>query len=131
MSGAVQNRRGTVFPCPTNANFTGKKYLAVAMNTAGTDADLIEAGTAPALGLLQDDAADFSGTTTGRVSVVVEGPSLAIAGAAFNANVLLMPGTGGKLIAATTGKHAIALSLQAAGADGDEVNVLVIHGYQL
>lgn len=60
--------------------------------------------------------------------VDVQGTAIVTAGAAFSKDVALMVGTDGKLIAhdANGGKHAVARSMEAASADGQLVEVLLV-----
>lgn len=64
-------------------------------------------------------------TSTLPVSVVVAGPTLAVAGAAVAAHKFLTCDGSGKLIEAAAGEKVIARALEAAGADGDLFEVLV------
>lgn len=75
-----------------------------------------------AFGITRSDAAIGDPTP-----VDVQGTAIVTAGAAFNKDVPLMVGTNGKLIAhdADGDKHAVARSMEAATADGDQVEVLL------
>ena len=76
-----------------------------------------------AFGITRSDAAIGDPTP-----VDVQGTAIATAGAAFSKDVPLMVGTDGKLIAhdADGDKHAVARSMEAATADGQLVEVLLV-----
>ena len=57
-------------------------------------------------------------------SVRAQGISFAIAGAAVAAGVRVMTDANGAIVAATTGKQAIGISLKAAAAAGDVITIL-------
>jgi len=85
----------------------------------GFDGALASAG-APIKGM-----ADVDGETGVPLTVDVMGSSIATAGAAFVKDAELEVGAAGKLITKTTG-IAVARSLEAATADGDKVEVLLL-----
>lgn len=96
---------------------------ALVNNRAVTLAGAYPSSGALALGITRSDAASGD-----PVPVDVQGTAIVEAGAAFSADVPLMVGTSGKLIAhdGDGDKHAVARSLQAATADGQMVEVLLV-----
>jgi len=96
---------------------------ALANNRAVTQAGAYPSAGGLAFGLTRSDAA--SGDPT---PVDVQGTAIATAGAAFSKDVPLMVGTDGKLIAhdGDGDKHAVARSMEAATADGQLVEVLLV-----
>jgi len=87
-----------------------------------------QAGNYPAAGGLAFGITRTDAATGDPLPVDVQGTALAEAGAAFDADVPLMVGTSGKLIAhdGDGDKHAVARSIDAATADGDVVEVLLV-----
>lgn len=75
---------------------------------------------ATALGIAETDAAIGE-----QVAVSVHGTAIAEAGGAFVVGDQLQVGTGGKLVLQTTGT-VVARAMQAAAADGDLVEVLLL-----
>jgi len=96
---------------------------ALANNRAVTQAGAYPAAGGLAFGLTRSDAAIGDPTP-----VDVQGTAIATAGAAFSKDVPLMVGTNGKLIAhdGDGDKHAVARSMEAATADGQLVEVLLV-----
>ena len=93
---------------------------ALTNNRAVNQAGAYPAAGGLAIGITRSDAAIGDPTP-----VDVQGTAIATAGAAFAKDVGLQVGTDGKLIAATTGTP-VARSLEAATADGQLVEVLLI-----
>jgi hypothetical protein len=74
-----------------------------------------------AVGVLQDTP-----NAVGRAArVAVDGESLVVAGASYGAGAALSHNSSGRAIAATSGLCVIGYSLEAAGADGDLVRMLL------
>lgn len=96
---------------------------AMVANRATTQAGAYPAAGGLAFGITRSDAAIGDPTP-----VDVHGTAIATAGAAFSKDVPLMVGTDGKLIAhdGDGDKHAVARSMEAATADGEEVEVLLV-----
>ncbi len=92
-------------------------------NRAVTLAGAYPSAGALAFGITRTDAASGD-----PIPVDVMGTAIAEAGAAFSADVPLMVGTSGKLIAhdGDGDKHAVARSMEAATADGQMVEVLLV-----
>src|ERR1044072_2616129 len=91
------------------ADLSGKLFYCVKVDT---DEDIILAGAGEAcLGIIREAAVQDK-----PVTVQYGGIAKVIAGAAFNAGVLLAADSGGKVQLATTGQYAIGMALQAAGA---------------
>ena len=89
---------------------------------------LNQAGNYPAAGGLAFGITRSDAATGDPTPVDVQGTAIATAGAAFSKDVPLMVGTDGKLIAhdGDGDKHAVARSMQAATADGQLVEVLLV-----
>ncbi len=87
-----------------------------------------QAGNYPAAGGLAFGITRSDAATGDPTPVDVQGTAIATAGAAFSKDVPLMVGTDGKLIAhdGDGDKHAVARSMQAATADGQLVEVLLV-----
>jgi len=87
------------------------QFLAVKLDSRGR---VVKAGIGDhAIGILQDNPPAGSGA-----NVRMLGISKVKAGDAFEVGTVLMPGEGGRLVAATTGYYPVALALEAAtGAD--------------
>ena len=114
---------GIVLSFKTDEDLSSSKYRCVLL---GTD-DLVgitTSTTVPATGITTADVADGSSTAV-AVSVQLSGVACAEAGAAVNAGVAVMADTGGKVITCTQGNIAIGMALEAAGADGDLIPVLI------
>lgn len=96
---------------------------ALVNNRAVNQAGAYPAAGGLAFGITRSDAAIGDPTP-----VDVQGTAIATAGAAFDKDVPLMVGTDGKLIAhdADGDKHAVARSMEAATADGQLVEVLLV-----
>lgn len=94
----------------------------LANNRAVNQAGAYPAAGGLAFGVTRSDAAIGDPTP-----VDVHGTAIATAGAAFNKDVPLMVGTDGKVVAhdGDGDKHAIGRSLEAATADGEEVEILL------
>jgi hypothetical protein len=92
-------------------------------NRAVTQAGAYPAAGGLAFGITRSDAAIGDPTP-----VDVQGTAIVTAGAAFAKDVPLMVGTNGKLIAHDNDgdKHAVARSMEAATADGQLVEVLLV-----
>jgi hypothetical protein len=92
-------------------------------NRAVTQAGAYPAAGGLAFGITRSDAAIGDPTP-----VDVQGTAIVTAGAAFSKDVPLMVGTNGKLIAHDNDgdKHAVARSMEAATADGQLVEVLLV-----
>lgn len=110
-------------------NFTAKtavgKYLAVMGN--GTDGQVVLANSST--GNLIGVTTDASANTDERLDVVLEGPTLAIAGAAFAVGDLLTCDANGKLVKAIPAVggsvSVVAWAIQGASALNDVVEVYV------
>lgn len=87
-----------------------------------------QAGNYPAAGGLAFGITRSDAATGDPTPVDVQGTAIATAGAAFSKDVPLMVGTDGKLVAhdGDGDKHAVARSMQAATADGQLVEVLLV-----
>ncbi|MDO8903971.1 capsid cement protein [Hydrogenophaga sp.] len=87
-----------------------------------------QAGAYPAAGGLAFGITRTDAAIGDPTPVDVQGTAIVTAGAAFSKDVPLMVGTNGKLIAhdADGDKHAVARSLEAATADGQLVEVLLV-----
>lgn len=87
-----------------------------------------QAGNYPAAGGLAFGITRSDAATGDPTPVDVQGTAIATAGDAFSKDVPLMVGTDGKLIAhdGDGDKHAVARSMQAATADGQLVEVLLV-----
>lgn len=96
---------------------------ALANNRAVNQAGAYPAAGGLAFGITRSDAAIGDPTP-----VDVQGTAIVTAGAAFSKDVALMVGTNGKLIAHDNDgdKHAVARSMEAATADGQLVEVLLV-----
>lgn len=82
--------------------------------------------SAPSAGARADGILQNAPDTQGQAaSVAILGRSKAEAGAAFDADVQLTPGTNGKLVELGTGEVGLATSIDAATADGDVVAVIL------
>lgn len=82
-------------------------------------------GNYPAAGGAAFGVTNTSGANGDRVPVDVMGTSIATAGDVIDEDDLLQVGTDGKLVPHTTGV-AVAKALQAAGADGERFDVLLL-----
>ena len=98
------------------ADLSAKLYYIAKVDT---DEDIILAGDGEAaLGVIREgNIADKP------VTVQTGGVAKVIAGAAFNAGVLVASDNAGKAVLATTGEYAIGMALQAAGAANEIVSV--------
>lgn len=107
----------------TGIDLSSSKYCCVSL-ASDNQLDLAVTNTINALGVLTDDVADGSATAK-PVSVAISGVCKVVAGAACAAGLPVMVTTGGKVIAATTGKHIIGITLETAAADGDIVSMII------
>lgn len=82
-------------------------------------------GNYPTAGGAAFGVTNTSGANGDRVPVDVMGTSIATAGDVIDEDDLLQVGTDGKLVPQTTGV-AVAKAMQAAGADGDRIEVLLL-----
>ena len=110
-------------PSIPTLNLTVIAAAALVNNRAVNQAGNYPAAGGLAFGITRSDAA-----TGDPTPVDVQGTAIATAGAAFSKDVPLMVGTDGKLIAhdGDGDKHAVARSMQAATADGQLVEVLLV-----
>lgn len=102
------------------ADLSAKEGYAVKLNSAGA---VILAGAGEAsIGIL------YRGDTSGRMVTVMHlGIATAILGAGVNnAGTLLTPDAAGKLVTAGGSDNVIAMSINASGASGDKVSVLLV-----
>jgi hypothetical protein len=100
------------------ADLSGNQFYAVKMTSTGWN--LAGAGE-PADGILQD-APD----ALGKVALVrITGASKSVCGAAVAQGAEVMANAAGKFITATSGNNILGRALEAAGADGDIVAVLI------
>lgn len=84
-----------------------------------TDEDIILCGDGEAaLGVIREGA-----VADKPVTVITGGFAKVIAGASFNAGVLVASDGNGKAVLATTGEYAIGMAMQASGGDGEIVTV--------
>jgi hypothetical protein len=113
----------------TDADFSASKYRVVLVNATGTeDLDVAAADSVLVVGILGADVDDYSSLGAGQYGMpelIVFGPGTGVAGGALNRGVWCIATTGGKLVAATTGQHAICKTMEIAGADDDEIRVWV------
>lgn len=105
---------------PSGADHTANQYCAVNLD-GGAGWVLSGAGE---YGYILQNAPTAAGE---RADVIAEGVSWAKAGAAFAIGARLTPqvGTGRLITAANATDHVVARALEAAGANGDEVRVMV------
>lgn len=86
------------------------------------DEDIILCGAGqPALGVIRETAAIDT-----PVTVQVTGFAKVIAGAAFNAGVMVASDANGAAVLATSGQFAVGMSMQAAGAANEIVTILIM-----
>jgi hypothetical protein len=103
-----------------SGDLSALQYRAMLIDSNGRVA---QAGAGVAIaGILQDDP-DAIGKSA---SVMVLGVSKAEVGAATTAGGKLMSDGNGRLINWTTGNHAVAIGLQAGGASGEKISVLLL-----
>ena len=101
------------------ADLSGNQYYAVNVNAAGNI--VLASDAEPALGILQNEP------TSGQAAAVrVGGISKAVAGAGFDAGVLVCAHTGGKVDEGGAGDEVLGIALTASGADGDVITILVL-----
>lgn len=98
---------------------------AIATGALAAERFTTAAGAYPAAGANAFGVTNTSAAIGDRVAVDVIGTSVATAGAPVAANAYLQVGTDGKAITRTTGVT-VAQALQAAAADGDRIEVLLI-----
>jgi len=101
------------------ADLSAATNKAMALTNAGIN--VAGAGVA-AVGLLTDDP---EAGQYGSVQVREQGSW--IAGAAFNAGVLLTPDAQGRAVAAAAGDYVLAVALEASGGAGQVVSVEIVH----
>ena len=111
----------------TGTDLTASPWRAVKLNSSAllvAEAD----GDAPAIGILTDNVADGS-VTTARCQVQMTGVAKVELGGTvtLGTHLFLMGTTGGKAIAATTGKYHFAQPLQS-GVSGDIISCLLCFG---
>lgn len=98
------------------ADLSAKLYYIAKVDT---DEDIILCGDGQAaLGVIREGA-----TAGNPVTVLTGGIAKVIAGASFNAGVLVASDGNGKAVLATTGEYAIGMALTASGGDGEIVSV--------
>lgn len=87
-----------------------------------------QAGSYPAAGGLAWGATRSAGEIGDPVPVDLMGTAIVTAGAAFGKDVPLMVGVDGKVIAhdGAAGKFSVGRSMEAAAADGDQVEILLV-----
>ena len=107
----------------TDEDLSSSAYRCVAM---GTDAlvGITTSTTVPPMGILTDNVADGS-SSNAAVSVAISGVAKVEAGAVIASGVGVMPGTGGKVITATSGNIAIGIATVASLADGNIITVII------
>lgn len=108
------NQKNVLYALPVMAIASFSADLAV-----GFDGALASAGSA------MKGIADVDGETGVMLTVDVMGTSVCTAGAAFAKDAELEVGAGGKLVTKAAG-IVVARSLEAATADGDKVEVLLL-----
>jgi hypothetical protein len=113
----------TVLTFLTDEDLSSSAYRCVAM---GTDelVGITTSTTVPPMGILTDNVANGS-SSNAAVSVAVSGVAKVEAGAVIASGVGVMPGTGGKVITATTGNVAIGIATVASLADGNIITVII------
>lgn len=96
--------------------------------TASQTIDIVTASTQVAIGVVQENV-DRAKVATGKavVNVRIEGISRCVAGAAITIGAEVMFNASGQVItAATAGNRVCGIALQAAGASGDQIDVLLV-----
>lgn len=93
---------------------------AITQGRAITAAGAVSTAAGNAVGIAETDAASGA-----RVPVTALGTALATAGAAITAGAAVEVGTAGKLVTRSAG-ITVGRALTAAGADGDQIEVLLI-----
>ncbi len=106
-----------------NADLSASQFCAVKVGGADLNVVLASSGGEAILGILQNKP------TAGQAADVrFTGISKAKAGAAYSRGALLMTDSSGRLITATSGNHAVAMALEAAGGANEIRTVLVLGG---
>lgn len=98
---------------------------AIATAALAAERFVTAAGAYPAAGANAFGVTNTSAASGARVAVDVIGTTVVTAGAAIAANAYLQVGPTGKAVTRTTGVT-VAQALQAASADGDRIEVLLI-----
>jgi hypothetical protein len=102
-------------------DLSAKQYLFMKLSAAQT-VDTCSAVTDKSVGVLQNDP-----SAAGQVAVVaVAGTTKVIAGAAIAAGALVGPTAAGKAQTAVATQYARGVALEAAGADGDIIEILLV-----
>jgi len=100
-----------------------KQYLVVELGAGDNQVDVCDAQGEISIGVLQNDPA------AGEAALVqFLGTTKAVAGAAITKGARVTTGAAGKVEAAATGDYVIGRALEAAGADGDIIEVLLTLG---
>lgn len=107
----------------TVTDLTGKQYLCMKLSAAQT-VDTCSAVTDPAVGVLQNDP-NGSASAPADAVVAIQGTTKVIAGAAIAAGAKVAPMASGKVQTAVSTQHPLGQALEAAGADGDLIEVLL------
>ena len=107
----------------TDEDLSSSAYRCVLLGTDNL-VGITTSTTVPPTGITTDHVADGD-PDTAAVTVAVAGVAKAESGAAVNAGVAVMAGTGGKVITCTSGNVAIGMALSASGADGEIISVLI------
>jgi hypothetical protein len=101
------------------------RYLIGKIGTDAAHVDLCGASDIP-LGVIEDEASAAEELVPVKLFGSGQGTSLVVASAAISAGAFVVPATGGKVrtLPATTGTYyIIGRALQAAGADGDQLEI--------
>lgn len=102
------------------ADLTGKQYHAMRLSAANTVNLASNVTAITVVGVLQNDP-----NTNQAARVAYLGESKFVAGAAVTAGVLVTHNSSGRCIAATSGSPMMGRAMEAAGADGDIIRVLL------
>ena len=109
----------------TTTDYSGlsaTRYIFVQANGARTAMQCINPTSTALLGVMQNNP-----TVGEAMTIAFQGPSKVVAGGALTANALITSNASGRAAAVTSGDMVAGRVLEASGADGDVISVLLFH----
>lgn len=109
----------------TTSDYSGlstTRYIFVQANGARTAMQCINPTSTALLGVMQNNP-----KVGEAMAIAFQGPSKVVAGAALTANALITSNASGRAAAVTSGDMVAGRVLEASGADGDVISVLLFH----